>query len=265
MTKKMKHNYTSELELKSLLIRIKNDREDICTQKHNKVINKYIKWHTAVNSKKYEDSTKKSRLKNRLKDRIITLSEQTRVDGDSYERFGAIILLMVKNILRKPQFSGYTYVDDFYSDAVYKILRYLHNFDHNKISERTGFKVNAFAYISQIIHNSVIFIINSKKTETDNIKKQICMSQLDDNLQLKAYEVFNDRVYREEMINKETGEYDMVIDELDGSLFNTLSDINFPEGRVNVVYPHDYRITFDEYNKLKSILNSNISIVRAKA
>ena len=128
--KKMKHNYTSELELKSLLIRIKNKRLGLGIPDKNRQINKYISWHTAINTKKYAVPAKRNKLKLRLKHRIVELSEQTSCDEKSYERFGEIILLMIKNILRKPQFSGYTYKDDFYSDAIYKILAYLNNFNH---------------------------------------------------------------------------------------------------------------------------------------
>jgi hypothetical protein len=38
--KKMKHNYTSELELKSLLLRIKNYRDDVGNHRNNIKINK---------------------------------------------------------------------------------------------------------------------------------------------------------------------------------------------------------------------------------
>ena len=61
----MKHDYTNELELKSLLIRIKNTRKkdgtektsktnvrtDLETVKKNRKINKYIKWYTNILSK----------------------------------------------------------------------------------------------------------------------------------------------------------------------------------------------------------------------
>ena len=129
-TKKLTHNYTSELELKSLLIRIKNKRAGMVCSKDNRRINKYIKWHTKINETKHANPKKKKALKTHLKAKIVSLSEQTSVDTPSYERFGEIILLMIRKILTKPQFSGYTYKDDFYSDAIFKILKYLDNFNH---------------------------------------------------------------------------------------------------------------------------------------
>lgn len=263
--KKTKHNYTSELELKSLLIRIKNSRADTGTERLNTRINKYIKWHTAMNAKKYATPSKRNRIKGILKDRIIKDSEMTRVDDSSYERFGVIILLMVKNILKKPQFSGYTYKDDFYSDAVYKILKYLHNFDHTMISERTGTPVNAFAYISQIIHNSILFIINTKKKENDRLKLQVQMANLDHNLQLRTIQLVSDHKREaEETVITETVD----LAKIDGTLVDEivkLKDDIEKVDRMTINYPKDYRISFDEYNELKTMLKGKVSIVRKKS
>ena len=273
---KLKHNYTSELELKSLLIRIKNRRalsvldavdknQESTSVDYNNLINKYIKWHTAINSKKYEGVSKRGAVKRKLKDKIVSLSEVTLVDNNSYERFGEIILLMVKNILKKPQFSGYTYKDDFYSDAVFKILKYLDNFDHNLISERTGLNVNAFAYISQIIHNSILFIINSKKKESELHKKQVQMETISQNIQV----TYNDW-YAEpsKFVNPVEERIDRVqLTVINGSLCEELISIQDRIGacdRLELAYPASYLITLDEYNEMKDLLHGKVSIIRAK-
>lgn len=260
--KRQKHNYTSELELKSLLIRIKNKRHDIGIEKNNTKINKYIIWHTKINNKKYDNPSKRNKVKSKLKEKIIDLSECTSIDTRSYERFGEIILLMVKNILKKPNFSGYTYRDDFYSDAIYKILKYLGNFDHTLISQATGQSVNSFAYISQIIHNSILFIINTKKKENDNLKKQVSLEMLSHNLTLKGSEVFQS-IEEEELEKEET----IVINKIQTTLVDELEKIDTTkEGidRYNIYYPKDYRISFDEYNEMKKFFKGNISIMRKK-
>lgn len=264
--KRQKHNYTSELELKSLLIRIKNDRANILNTKNNKKINKYIAWHTAMNAKKYDAPAKRNIVKNNVKAKIIQLSENTSVDKQSYERFGEIILLMIKNILTKPQFSGYTYKDDFYSDAIYKILKYLHNFDHTLISERSGIEVNAFAYISQIIHNSVLFILNSKKKEAEMIKKQVDMEHLNHNLELAIYETLVDTAYTKNYDTENSITEIIVLKNVQTDLVNELKKLEHEIERVQkleVHYPADYRISFDEYNILKHMLKGKISIVRS--
>lgn len=266
---KLKHNYTSELELKSLLIRIKNDREDIGTTDHNKRINKYIKWHTIINNKKYFQPAKRNIVKNHLKEKIVELSELTRTDQNSYERFGEIILLMVKNILKKPQFSGYTYKDDFYSDAVYKILKYLHNFNHLLISDISGTNVNAFAYISQIIHNSVLFIINKKKKDTNDLRKYISLEQTIDEPCQNNQDVTQDWYSN---VKEPQIETDLIIEtihlkKIKTNLVDELNKLSKEIDRVNrldIVYPADYQISFDEYNLLKDLLKGKVSIIRAK-
>jgi hypothetical protein len=264
--KKLKHNYTSELELKSLLIRIKNQRALIGTSDSNAKIKKYIKWHTDISSKAYEDTRKRNVLKNKLKNKIVELSESTSVDSSSYERFGEIILLMIKNILKKPQFSGYTFKDDFYSDSVYKILKYLDNFNHKLISSRSGLSVNAFAYISQIIHNSIIFIINTKKKDMENFKKQVQLEALNQNLQLVYDDWYAEPKYRTfeteiEIIERVT------LHEIKTSLYEELENLQEDIKkctRMEITYPESYSITFEEYNKIKPLLNGNVSILRSK-
>lgn len=190
--KRKVHNYTSNLEVTSLLIRIQNLRnmqetlDDLDfdnSVETNKIINKYILWHTRISDKTYGAGSpmnvKKRKLLDTLKSKIISMSEQSAADKHSYDRFGAIVLLMIKKILTKSQFSGYSYKDDFYSDATYKILKYLGNFDHTMISKRSGEPVNAFAYLTQIIHNSIIFIIGSKKKEQEHVQQQAKMNFLE--------------------------------------------------------------------------------------
>lgn len=268
--KKKKHNYTSELELKSLLIRIKNEKE--CSgfsEKDNTKINKYIKWHTDVNNKKYQYPAKRNKTKTKLKERIVKLSENTEIDKASYERFGHIILLMIKNILKKPQFSGYTYKDDFYSDAIYKILKYLHNFDHNKTSKITGQSVNAFAYISQIIHNSILYILNKKKKEQELLDKQVDMEHLNHNLELK-YKTYYNEVEQDDYDKYTAANVEIletiVLKNVEVDLVTSIQELQDEIERVQkleIIYPSDYRISFDEYNELKDMLNGKISIKRA--
>lgn len=266
--KRKKHNYTSELELKSLLIRIKNDRQDYgeFSEIKNTKINKYIKWHTILNEIKHQQTAKKNKLKNKIKQKIIELSETVRINKESYERFGQIILLMIKNILTKPQFSGYTYKDDFYSDAVYKILKYLHNFDHTKISKISGSSVNAFAYISQIIHNSILYILNKKKKEQEVLNKQIDMVHLNHNLELK-YKTYYNEVSQDTYDNEEIEIQEKIrIKKVDTNLIDVIKNLKSEIDRVEnleIIYPNDYRISFEEYNELKELLIGKISITRA--
>lgn len=212
----MKHNYTNELELKSIIIRIQTARKLSKTEgssktitvnspkniRDNRKINKYIKLLSSISKKSETDRARFQSFKNKVTDFIIKKSENTPVDNLNYERFGSIIMEMVRHILTKPQFRGYTYYDDFMSDSVFKILKYLDNFDHTIISKRSGEPVKAFAYISQIITNSIIFIISKNKKEQDFIKQQLSIQFNNDNI-LEPWEV---KKKTEETLNKEEKE-----------------------------------------------------------
>ena len=265
--KRQKHNYTSELELKSLLIRIKNKRAGNEDQSLNNRINKYIKLHTALNNKKYKVPAKKNITKNKLKEKVVELSEKCCVDTPSYEQFGKIILLMIKNILKKPQFSGYTYRDDFYSDSIHKILKYLGNFNHLMISERTQQPVNSFAYISQIMHNSILYIINTKKKENANLRKHVGMQDVGHDYRIKNNEMLNASSYFEE--DHETKvtqiiELDQIKDTLVEELEKITSEDGFKRKMVVVKYPKDYLISFEEYDLIKPYLKGNLSILKVR-
>lgn len=212
----MKHNYTNELELKSIIIRIQTARKLSKTEgssktitvnspkniRDNRKINKYIKLLSSISKKSETDKERFYAFKAKVTDFIIKKSENTPVDNLNYERFGSIIMEMVRHILTKPQFRGYTYYDDFMSDSVFKILKYLDNFDHTIISKRSGEPVKAFAYISQIITNSIIFIISKNKKEQDFIKQQLSIQFNNDNI-LEPWEV---KKKTEETLNKEEKE-----------------------------------------------------------
>jgi len=174
--KRAKHDYTNELELKTLIIRINNKKSGKGTPDKNSRINELVSVFMKLNQKKHIDNIepkRRSRIRSAIKERVIRDSVNTSASPYEEERFGHIIILMTQHIITKPKFSGYTYHDDFYSDASYKILKYLHNFNHTLISERTGTFVNSFSYISQIIHNSIIYIIKRHKKENEKVRSYV--------------------------------------------------------------------------------------------
>lgn len=261
--KKKIHNYTSEIELKSLLIRIKNNRAGITDKRFNSRINRYINVYVHLYDKKYKEqslTSQKQRILNNLKQKIITLSEQTAINKVSYERFGEIVLLMIKKILTKPQFSGYSYKDDFYSDATYKILKYLGNFDHTMISERSGQQVNAFAYISQIIHNSILFIINTRKKNNDKIAEEIENELLDRHIIKNS--LFNDYKAPEPQLP----EKHIYINDCNHILEDIVNlDVDYEKfNKVVVHYNKDYEPSIDQHAMFEEFkrIHDNLEIVR---
>jgi len=266
---RQKHDYTCELELKSLLIREKNSKLGLKNNsiRTNKRINELINLFVKLNSDKFQkslNSKKVKTLQNKIKDTIIKRSELVSIDRFSHERFGEIILLMIKNILKKPNFSGYTWKEDFYSDATYRVLKYLHNFNHTKTSEKTGQTVNAFSYISQIIHNSIVYIINTNNQEIDITDK---LSQTEgEELGIEKVKTLDKTTVSKKISDKFVIEKDLL---KDNTIFDLLSEFiessNYDKDfNYTFEYPKDYLITIDEFAKLRDILKGNISIVKAK-
>ena len=282
---RQKHDYTSELELKSLLIRLQNwnnikdkfeeryklsEIDKANNKKANKYIKLFIKLKNNENDYNKNMSQKSSLLRNKLKEKVISISEITPIDAESYENFGSIIVLMIKSILTKHQFSGYSYKDDFYSDSIHKILKYLGNFNHRLISVRTGFEVNAFAYISQIIHNSIIYIIKLKQKEQENIKDVISLEIIYGDIDLKQIHKKQDfeKIYEEEIQEK----IKVKVDSLDNKkLLDIINEIHddvekdetLKNSKFIIEYPKNYRISFDEYEEISSHLKGNIDIIRS--
>lgn len=95
----------------------------------------------------------------------------------SKEKFGQMLLLVIKNLATMPSFSGYSdnWKTDFFSNAIEKTLLYLDNFDENLLSKRTGNKSNAFAYVTQICFNAFVNIINIRKKEESFLKDTISL------------------------------------------------------------------------------------------
>lgn len=229
---------------------IKVDLLESSKQSDEARVKKYIKKHTNSKSQKF---------KKILKNYIILISERNVIYKDSYERFGEMVLLIIKNILKKPKFSGYTYRDEFYSDSTDKILRYLKNFNHKMISSITGQEVNAFSYLSQYVHNSILFIINTKSAEKAEVEKYV--NTYNENIRLLYNETVYNIIENELIIDLKVipnGLYDAILNEADA----------FKEhNTIKISYPSDYKISLVEYEKLKelnTLLDKTIQISRKR-
>lgn len=284
--KRMKHNYTDELELKSLIIRVNNRKEIEGSESKevddspesiakNHLINRYISLYKKIKAVKTTKPNRKIRLREtrkRLKDIIIEQSVNTTIDQKSFEVFGSIVLLMIKSILTKPSFAKMGYDAEFYSDSVYKISKYIHNFDHTKISERTGLPGNAFAYVSQYIHNAFLFICNKKRDERKNHIKQVNMELLDDNYQYKQDDLLvddrtkhhqNENIVTETVTIAKINDGETLIDHIK-KIAEHAKEWSINVDKFEIIYPESYRITFDEFNEMKPLLDGTFTITRER-
>lgn len=93
---------------------------------------------------------------------------------DNY--IGKNILLIVDNLVRKPNFSGYTFKSEMKMNAYTNCVKYSKNFNPDKSK-------NPFAFFTQIAFNSFLKIINDEKKKSefnkeflDNLITNSCIS-----------------------------------------------------------------------------------------
>lgn len=145
----------------------------------------------------------------------------------SKEKFGVMLLLIIKNLSTMPSFSGYSdnWKTDFFSNAIEKTLLYLDNFDENLLSKRTGNKSNAFAYVTQICFNAFVNIINIRKKEDSFLKDTISLETANlDGMKSYAPSVM-DEVEEEKRLSREYKITIKSIEELDSAITRGLEYI----------------------------------------
>jgi len=122
-----------------------------------------------------KDTSLPSKTQDKIKESLNYIQDLELKADVNKERFGVMLLLMIKNLKTMPSFSGYSenWATDFFSNAVEKTLLYLDNFDENLLSKRSGDKSKAFAYITQICFNAFVNVINIRKKESEFLKDTI--------------------------------------------------------------------------------------------
>jgi hypothetical protein len=75
------------------------------------------------------------------------------------EYIGECLLKITENIAKRPNFSGYTFIEDMKGDAIQNCLLYLHNFNEDSSK-------NPFGYFSKIIWYAFLRRIDHESTET---------------------------------------------------------------------------------------------------
>ena len=73
---------------------------------------------------------------------------------------GECIMKLVNNYANKSNFRGYTWIEEMKGEALVTCIRYVGNFNGAKSN-------NAFAYFTQLIHNSFLQILRLEKVQTE--------------------------------------------------------------------------------------------------
>jgi hypothetical protein len=105
-----------------------------------------------------------------LKNELIKFKKS----GMASERLGEIFLDLVENLATKSSFSGYSYLEEMKSKAIFFLLKYSKNYDPDSISKRTNKKVmSSFAYCTQIAINAFIQVIKKETKHNEAVKGYI--------------------------------------------------------------------------------------------
>lgn len=102
--------------------------------------------------------------------------------GNASERLGELFLDLVDNYSTKANFSGYSYLEEMKSRAIFFLLKYSTSFKVEKSN-------NAFAYCTQIVKNAFIQVIKkenrhieTKKNYVEKFFREVDYLQKKDNL-----------------------------------------------------------------------------------
>ena len=201
-------NYVDEFALRfeltavNLATAYKKTKDQDLVEKYNKRKEERIQEikEVELTQEKLENS-KREFLENELK-RLETLT----IEKQNKEIMGDYILKITSNLSKKSCFVGYTlnWKDEFYSKAIQHCFQYIHNFDENKISKRSGQKIKAFAYITQIIYTSFLNVITDRKKEQERLRQTISMEENINSINNSNSNIYSSTYNNELRINLET-------------------------------------------------------------
>ena len=107
------------------------------------------------------------------KDLLVEL-EKMKETGKISNELGTMIIKIATRFATKPNFSGYSYVNEMVADAIFTVILYIHNFNPEKSQ-------NPFAYITQIVSNSFKGFLNREKRMAKTKKEMIEAHLMDSN------------------------------------------------------------------------------------
>lgn len=242
---------------------LKIDTVDDILEKFNKAKEEYLDFLI----QRIERVKKQSKPKKRQLNKMALLEKEAKtinnlnIDSEKIRNnFGDILILIINKILKMPKFSGYTnnWKDDFFINSVEKVLQYIYNFDDNIVSLKTGKPSTAFNYLTQIIMNAIIAVINKEKKNSDFLKKLI---------QDKSLATVGVNYIRNELSNeiKKDEIQKEIIANSKEELLNKLNDNfkNIDILTIKVTFPFDIKL-FDEVKSKINDKNSDIQLRMSK-
>lgn len=83
---------------------------------------------------------------------IVRCQEEAEIS----DKLGRMFMLLARNYATKPNFNGYSYVDEMISSGILACVNAFMKFDPEKSN-------NPFSYFTRVIHNSFIYILNKER------------------------------------------------------------------------------------------------------
>jgi hypothetical protein len=111
-----------------------------------------------IHNKKIQDA-----IKSKQPEQVIEKLQKQEIFGTPSERLGEIFVNLVDNYATKSNFSGYTYLEEMKSRAIFFLLKYSKNFDYTKSK-------NAFAYCTQFVYHAFLQVIKKEKKHIETKK-----------------------------------------------------------------------------------------------
>lgn len=252
-----KINYLSEPSVNSELILINNSKllkedESLLNEEHIQEIMELRAQYELLDS---DDSKGLQKQKRDIRNTIRDLSTKTYTDRND-EMFSLQFLQIIDNMLKRPNFSGYSYKDEMKSLAIEHILKYTWRFDSYKQSKLSGQFVSAFTYISTIAFNAFVATINKQKSEHEKAKEEFLETQklFHRETNTSTYEPSHSEI-----------EKTVKIINIQDSLYGELQKIVLDSKDILVTYPEEYNIDLAEYDRIvkwSSFNKINLSVVK---
>jgi DNA-directed RNA polymerase specialized sigma24 family protein len=253
-------NYLNELRLKKELVLINTSNK--MTEEDEEFDNRDV-LDSII--QEYDKETYNVR-KGELEEKFTKEVTKTKIRNYSKEKFGEQVLMLIHNLLKKHCFSGYTqeYKEDFAIDAIEKIFKYSHNFDPTKISDRSGKRVKAFAYLTQITTQAFISVINKKNDDKNKAKEYdvISYSSLYNN-------EFVDKLFQEDNYSKfeqeEVLDAEYFIEDIE-EVFGILTKAKNKEYKnIKIVYSEEIQnIPMATYNLIMKAKPEDLNLILTK-
>lgn len=256
----MANNYLNELSLKKEIVLINNSSK----MKEDKTIEPYDNTEKIDDIIKTYNKETYNIKKGIIHEEFIQEINKCFIPDYSKEEFGRQLLQLIKNIGRKSCFGGYSnnWKNDFEIDAIEKVLKYLHNFNPNKISERSGERVKAFAYLTQIISQAFISVINKKndeKKKNENYDIISYTSMSDSNIMKALYNQDNESEYTLNQEKIEYEEYEALNTNEIYEIINKALQEEKDEYNIRILF--NTTLSLDDYNKIIEIKPDNMQLI----